>query len=89
MIADYKSYRNKDGSVYIRSLCEKVKEYGKVKDLVWILTRVNHLVSQEVIIPKELNQETQSPTNGDSFTKCYQASSFLSTLTKDVVFRDK
>lgn len=45
--SDFVAWRNNKGSWFIEALCDALKKYGYVHDLLTILTLVNHKVAIE------------------------------------------
>jgi len=84
VVVGYFSFRGRYGSVFIRALCEMLREYHATRDLLWILTRVNYdvayffesLVSADHPDHKILSHKKQMPT-------------IVSMLTKDLYFVPK
>lgn len=79
-VAGYFSWRNSTkGSWFVQALCSQLKQHGKEKDLIWILTRVN----------REVAYEFQSNASKEFMNKKKQVPSIVSMLTKDVIFTPK
>lgn len=79
-VPGYFSWRNSTkGSWFVQAFCKVLKEYAKTRDLVWIMTRVNHMVAYEF----------QSNASKEFMNKKKQIPSIVSMLTKDVIFKPK
>eukprot|EP00079_Xenopus_tropicalis_P009906 XP_002934309.2 PREDICTED: caspase-3-like [Xenopus tropicalis] len=75
----YFAWRRGAGSWFIQSLCEMLGEYWQKRDLLQILTRVNHKVAYEYI-----SNSTDTDKNEKKEMTC-----FLSMLTKELYFFHK
>ncbi len=76
----YYSWRNLiTGSWFVQALCRVLDEFGESKEIMYILTRVNHWVAYDF----ESNCKT---TN---MNKMKQIPCIMSMLTKDLYFHPK
>lgn len=65
----YVSYRFKNGSLYIQTLVDSLREYSPSEDVVSILVKVNQKVSQTIVKTKTKENEAQVPEPRVRLTK--------------------
>ena len=79
-IAGYFSWRNSTkGSWFVQALCRMLQKYGTEKDIMWILTKVNH----------EVAYEFESNASKEFMNRKKQVPSIVSMLTKELVLSPK
>ncbi len=76
----YYSWRDRvKGSWFVQALCRVLDELGESKEIMYILTRVNHWVAYEF----------ESRTKKAHMNKMKQIPCIMSMLTKDLYFHHK
>ena len=80
LFAGYFSWRNSNkGSWFVQALTRVLDEFGKDREIMWLLTRVNHITAHEF----------QSNAARADMNEKKQVSQIVSMLTKELYFRPK
>ena len=78
--AGYFSWRNSTkGSWFVQALTRVMEEYGDSREIMWLLTRTNHITAFEF----------QSNASKEFMNKKKQVSQIVSMLTKELYFTPK
>ena len=76
----YFSWRNSSkGSWFVQALCRVLEAHGDKKEIMWLLTRSNHITAYEF----------QSNASKEFMNKKKQVSQIVSMLTKELYFTPK
>ena len=80
VLTGYFSWRNSSkGSWFVQALTRVLEEHGDSKEIMWILTRTNHITAYEY----------QSNASKEFMNKKKQVSQIVSMLTKELYFAPK